>query len=92
MFVLVAYDIADNKRLQRIAKIMEDYGDRVQYSVFEMEVDRSTFRQMRQRTENVLEEDEDGVKYFFLCERCAGRVEVLGQDAEKAGEFPFRVL
>jgi CRISPR-associated protein Cas2 len=92
MFILVAYDIADNRRLQRIAKIMEDYGDRVQYSVFEMEVDRTTFRQMRQRTEDVLEADEDGVKYFFLCDRCAGRVDVLGQDAERTGESPFRLL
>ena len=92
MFVLVAYDIADNRRLQRVAKIMEDYGDRVQYSVFEMEVDRSTFRQMRQRTEDELEENEDGVKYFFLCDRCAGRIDVVGQYAERTGEFSFRVL
>jgi CRISPR-associated protein Cas2 len=92
MFVLVVYDIAEPKRIQRIAKIMEDYGDRVQYSVFEMEVDQATFGQMRRRTEKVLEEEEDGVKYFFLCERCAGCVDVVGQEAERTEQSPFRVL
>ncbi|MCF8030555.1 MAG: CRISPR-associated endonuclease Cas2 [Desulfohalobiaceae bacterium] len=92
MFVLVAYDIADHKRLQRIAKIMEDYGDRVQYSVFEVEVDSMIFRQMKQRTEDVMDENEDGVKYFFLCERCAGRIDVVGLNADRTEQAAFRVL
>lgn len=92
MFVLVAYDIAEPRRLQRIAKIMEDYGDRVQYSIFEMDVDQATFREMRQRTEKVLDEEQDGVKYFFLCERCAGRLDVVGRGAERTEQAPYRVL
>ena len=35
---LIIYDITDNKRLQKIAKIMEDYGERIQRSVFEIEI------------------------------------------------------
>ena len=92
MFVLVAYDIADNRRLQRIAKIMEDYGDRVQYSVFEMDVEQATFREMKRRTERVLEEEVDGVKYFFICERCAGRIDVVGYDADRTEQASSRIL
>jgi CRISPR-associated protein Cas2 len=92
MFILAAYDIADEKRLQRVAKIMQDYGDRVQLSIFEMELDRPAFEKLRRRTESVLDPDEDGVKYFFLCERCAGRVDVLGREAERTPDDGFRVL
>ena len=92
MFIVVAYDIADNRRLHRVAKIMEDYGDRVQLSIFEMDVDRSRFEQMRRRTEAELEMEEDGVKYFFLCERCCGRIEVLGSEAERTQAGPYQVL
>ena len=38
MFLLIAYDIANKKRLYRVAKIMEDYGARVQRSVFECRI------------------------------------------------------
>ena len=40
MFYVVAYDIRDDRRRTRVAKILEDFGDRAQYSVFEMELDR----------------------------------------------------
>ena len=83
MFILVAYDIAEPSRLRKIAKIMEDYGDRVQYSVFEMDIDFKIFQTMKRRTEAVLHKDEDGVKYFFLCKRCAGQVEAMGLEGER---------
>lgn len=42
MFVLVAYDIRDDERLRRVAKVMESYGHRVQRSIFECEVGTET--------------------------------------------------
>lgn len=79
MNMIAAYDIADPKRLARVAKIMKDYGVRVQKSIFELAVTRQVFSEMKGRIERVIEFDEDGVKYFSLCERCAGTVEVIGQ-------------
>lgn len=71
MNMIVAYDIADPRRLIRVAKIMKDYGLRVQKSVFEVETDPRLFREMRRRIEKELVFDEDGVKYFPLCKGCA---------------------
>ncbi|MDO9559981.1 MAG: CRISPR-associated endonuclease Cas2 [Syntrophales bacterium] len=79
MNLIVAYDIADPKRLSRIAKIMLDYGTRVQKSIFEVTLTTPTFREMKDRVEQVIVNEEDGVKYFPLCQKCAGTLEIIGQ-------------
>jgi len=78
MNMIVAYDIADPKRLRKIAKIMKDYGVRVQKSIFEVAVTETSFREMRRRAEAILEPLVDGVKYFPLCERCSDTLVTLG--------------
>lgn len=79
MNMIVAYDIADPRRLNKIAKLIKDYGVRVQKSIFEVDVDSRRFSEMKISVEEVIEASEDGVKYFPLCEKCAGTVEIIGQ-------------
>lgn len=79
MNMIIAYDIADAKRLVRVAKVMLDYGVRVQKSIFEVEITSPAFRIFRERVEKIIIAEEDGVKYFPLCEKCAGTVEIIGQ-------------
>jgi len=77
--MIVAYDIACPGRIVRVAKIVLDYGVRVQKSIFEVAVDDRIFAEMKARIEKVIVPEEDGVKYFPLCEKCAGTVEIIGQ-------------
>lgn len=77
--MIVAYDIADPKRLAQIAKIMSDYGSRVQKSIFEVSLGNQAFQEMRRRVEKVIAPEVDGVKYFQLCGRCAATVEIIGK-------------
>ena len=77
--MIVAYDIADPRRLNKVAKLIKDYGVRVQKSIFEVDVDNRRFSEMKVRIEEIIEASEDGVKYFPLCEKCAGTVEIIGQ-------------
>ncbi|MBW2739408.1 MAG: CRISPR-associated endonuclease Cas2 [Deltaproteobacteria bacterium] len=79
MNMIVTYDIADPRRLNRVAKVIKDYGIRVQKSKFEVTVDNKTFVEMKARIEDTIEPAEDGVKYFPVCERCAGTLEIIGQ-------------
>lgn len=80
MKVIVAYDIADETRLRRVAKIAEDYGTRVQKSIFELDVRVGTLKEMLRRIQAVIDPEADGVKYFILCEKCAHReTEIIGQ-------------
>ena len=79
MNMIVAYDIADVKRLARVAKVVKDYGLRVQKSIFELEINAQAFLEMKARLEREIVPEEDGVKYFPLCEKCAGTLEIIGQ-------------
>ena len=77
--MLVTYDIANPKRLQRIAKIMLGYGQRVQKSIFEVSLTPAVFKQMKSHIDNTIDPAEDGVKYFPLCRKCFAKTELIGQ-------------
>jgi CRISPR-associated protein Cas2 len=47
MFILVCYDVCDSRRLRRVAKLLEGYGQRVQESVFECHLDVACLSRMR---------------------------------------------
>ena len=79
MNMIVAYDITDGKRLNRVAKVMLDYGVRVQKSIFEIDVTPRAFRELKERVEKIIVKELDGVKYYPLCEKCVGTVEIIGQ-------------
>jgi len=78
-FVLVTYDIRNDRRRTRIADELKNYGVRVQYSVFECLPDDKRDAQMRRRVLKLLDEAEDSVRYYRLCENCRKMVEVQGK-------------
>ena len=92
MNMIVAYDIAEPRRLNRVAKVMKDYGVRVQKSIFEVTVDAMLFAEMKRRVEDEIEASEDGVKYFPLCEKCAGTLEIIGQGIYTDPDEEYTVL
>ena len=92
MNMIVAYDIAEPRRLNKVAKVIKDYGLRVQKSIFEVQVDSRIFAEMKARIEEEIEQSADGVKYFPLCEKCAGTVEIIGQGIFIDPDEEFYVL
>ena len=92
MNMIVTYDIADPRRLNKVAKVVKDYGIRVQKSIFEVDVDDKRFIEMKARIEELIEVSADGVKYFPLCEKCAGTVEIIGQGFFVDPDEEFYVL
>ncbi len=92
MKMIVTYDISEPARLIRVAKVMEDFGIRVQLSVFEVEIKGSLFEKMKSRIEREIEPELDGVKYFPLCEKCAGTLEVIGQGIYVDPDEEFYVI
>ncbi|MDZ7391313.1 MAG: CRISPR-associated endonuclease Cas2 [candidate division KSB1 bacterium] len=77
-FYLISYDIPDDRRRLRVAKILLDFGTRVQYSVFEANLEQRHLERLKQRLHRVLKEDKDSVRIYGLCAQCAARVEILG--------------
>ncbi len=90
--MIVTYDISEPKRLVAVAKAMEDFGIRVQKSVFEAELNRPVFERMKRRVEEIVEPEKDGVKYFPLCEKCAGTLEIIGQGDYVDPDEEFYIL
>lgn len=78
MRILAVYDIADARRLSRVAKVLLDYGRRVQKSKFEIELSERAFAELQSRIAAEIDFDEDGVKYIPLCQRCLHKTEVIG--------------
>ena len=76
MFYVTSYDIPDNQRRNQLAKVLKGFGSRVQYSVFEAHLTRAQFEQMKQAVNNIIDPDEDAVRYYALCRACVGRIEV----------------
>ena len=83
MFVLISYDIATSKdngqrRLRRVARACLDYGQRVQYSVFECIVDPAQWTVFRQRLIDEINSKEDSLRFYFLGSNWKRRVEHVG--------------
>jgi len=66
MITLLAYDIAEPKRLARVARICEDYGLRVQYSLFECRLEESEFTKFWRALLDVIDEQEDRLVAYKL--------------------------
>ena len=65
---VIIYDISDKKRLSKVARIMRDYGVRVQRSVFESDISLKKLNELRKKILKVINVEEDYVVYFNLCE------------------------
>jgi len=83
MLVLVTYDVstvesAGRRRLRRVAQACEDYGTRVQKSVFECQVGQKEWVRLRDRLLSEYKEEEDSLRFYFLDENCVKRTEHHG--------------
>lgn len=83
MLVLVSYDVstttqAGRRRLRRIAKTCLDFGQRVQNSVFECQVDPEQWVRLRARLLDEFDSDEDSLRFYFLGKNWRRRVEHHG--------------
>jgi CRISPR-associated protein Cas2 len=83
MMVLVSYDVnmeagAGARRLRRIAKKCQDYGQRVQYSVFECIVDPAQWAVLRSSLIDEIDPKKDNLRFYFLGANWKNRVEHVG--------------
>lgn len=76
---LLAYDMSDNKRRAKIAKLMESMGERVQGSVFEAYLDAAELQKVMKKSGKIMNMEEDSLRVYFLCEACRPKLKTLGQ-------------
>ena len=78
MKYLICYDIVDDRKRTKLAEFLLDYGDRVQYSVFEFDVSEKILDILVEGVVKYVSEDEDNLRIYRLCAECAGLVKEFG--------------
>ena len=77
-FTVIAYDIVDDRRRNKVARLLLDYGIRVQLSVFECTENVSVIRKIFRDLERVIDAREDSIRCYSLCESCIKKIETRG--------------
>lgn len=83
MLVLVTYDVNTTeaqgaRRLRTIAKACRDYGQRVQFSVFEIDVDPAQWAKLKARLEGIIKPEFDSLRYYYLGSNWQRKIEHVG--------------
>ena len=83
MLVLITYDVetvsaAGQKRLRKVSKLCQNYGQRVQNSVFECLVDAAIMRQLKHRLVGMIDEEKDSLRFYYLGNGWRNRVAHVG--------------
>ncbi len=83
MMVLITYDVntetaAGQKRLRKVSKACQNYGQRVQNSVFECIIDPARLKELQATLEKLIDKDKDSLRYYYLGDEWRHRVEHVG--------------
>lgn len=84
---LVAYDITCDLRRAQVAKVCEGYGQRVQYSLFQCDLDDQRRFELQRRLEEIVDLDTDRLSIFPLCRSCVRDAARLGPPP--LGQWPY---
>lgn len=74
LFCIVAYDIRDDKRRNKVSKILEKYGVRINFSVFECLFTDSQYIKVRSQIEIKINREEDSLVYYPICVNCFTKI------------------
>ena len=96
MLILVSYDVAVTseggaRRLRRIARACQDYGQRVQFSVFEIEIPPDQWVLLRARLAGEMDPTQDSLRFYFLGSANRRRIEHVGTKPALDFEAPLIV-
>ena len=81
MHVVVTYDISEDKRRTKIHTILSSYGQWMQYSVFECNLEPAEYTKLRNRLHKLIRPETDSIRFYFLCGCCQGKIERIGGEA-----------
>ena len=77
-FFLVSYDISNDRRRQKTARVLQDFGQRVQYSVFECCLLPAELARLKERLRPLVHPPSDSIRFYALCAADVDRTQVMG--------------
>ena len=78
MFVVICYDITNDRRRYRIEKAILNVGYRVQESVFEAHLSQKLFIELKNNIRNLMDQEQDNLRYYSICKNCIQAVDTDG--------------
>ncbi len=79
MRIVISYDIQNDTRRTKIHDLLKNYGQRIQYSVFQCDLSRKEYKELRQRLEPLIDvEETDSIWLYRLCSECRKKAEHVG--------------
>ena len=78
-FLVVVYDLSNDRRRTKLHKLLKNFGSPVQYSVFECLLTNEEICEMKRRVKKIIRPKADHVGYYRLCKACKGKTEVIGR-------------
>jgi CRISPR-associated protein Cas2 len=79
LFYIVTYDISSDKRRKRVSDVLEGYGRRVQFSVFECILSTRKFSELSLRLQKCIKIGEDSVRFYPLSRHTLGQIVIWGE-------------
>ena len=76
--IVVAYDISSNKRRKKVSDLLEQYGTRVNYSVFECLISPAKLQKLKQEATELIDKKRDSILYYQMCASCIEKIERQG--------------
>ncbi|NWJ98509.1 MAG: CRISPR-associated endonuclease Cas2 [Chloroflexi bacterium] len=94
MFIVVAYDVVEDRRRNKVFKALKNHGRHVQYSVFECELRLNDLRRLQTQLTRLINPGEDNVRFYFLDRDAVSRIESLGKSrlVDLSGKQPFLIM
>lgn len=83
MFYLICYDVVKDKRRNKVAKLLEGYGLRVQKSVFECVLTEKQYEMLTRKLNKYLNADEDQLRFYPMSGHTRRKVVILGTQPER---------
>lgn len=82
-FVIIAYDIVNNKKRNKISDLLCKYGKRINKSVFECFLSEKEFKALKETLKKKIKKGDDSILYYTLCKYCIDQIEREGIKEEE---------
>lgn len=86
IYAIIAYDVTNDKRRNRLFKLLSSYGARYQYSIFEVHLSPTKLLELEFEMRRLLNLHEDKACIIMLCQRCIERRKFLGEHLDEVLE------
>ncbi|MBE9259627.1 MULTISPECIES: CRISPR-associated endonuclease Cas2 [Aphanizomenonaceae] len=79
LLYVIVYDITCDKRRKKVSDLLEGYGQRVQYSVFECILNQTKYSELQKRLRKQVKSSEDSVRFYPLSKHTFNQIETWGE-------------